>query len=306
MLDMHNKYGSVVRIAPNELSFNSPESFQDIYMPRSGRPPFGKHPRIYACKLNGVRDSIIGKLDDEIHGKQRRLLAHAFSDRYLRDQEGLIVSFADLLISQLRKRARRGEGHRSKEDMSGWMNFTTFDIMGDLMFAETFDCLNDSKLHPWISLIFASVKGITLMAVMNQFSLIWKISEFILPEYLRDQILRAINITAEKADRRIEKGTTRPDFMSALLKHGLNDGKGRSINENPIMTRAEIHSNSMLYASYYPLSSKHKLTILPVQNHHGWKRNNCLTSVGMYILPMQKPHRHDQSMQRDTLSILGG
>jgi hypothetical protein len=186
------------------------------------------------------------------------------------------------------------------------MNFTTFDIMGDLMFAETFDCLNDSKLHPWISLIFASVKGITLMAVMNQFSLIWKISEFILPEYLRDQILRAINITAEKADRRIEKGTTRPDFMSALLKHGLNDGKGRSINENPIMTRAEIHSNSMLYASYYPLSSKHKLTILPVQNHHGWKRNNCLTSVGMYILPMQKPHRHDQSMQRDTLSILGG
>ncbi|KAJ5627622.1 sterigmatocystin biosynthesis P450 monooxygenase stcL [Penicillium lividum] len=246
MLALHNKHGPVVRIGPNELSFNSPGSFRDIYMPRSGRPPFGKHPRIYACKLNGVRDSIIGKLDNDIHGKQRRLLAHAFSDRYLREQEGLIVSFVDLLISQLRKRT--GEDHRSKEDISGWMNFTTFDIMGDLMFAEAFDCLNDGKLHPWISLIFTSVKGITLVAVMNQFSLIWRISELILPEYLREQMLRAINVTAEKADRRLKKGTTRPDFMSALLKHGLTEEKIHLMKDHPatIMTRAEIHSNSML------------------------------------------------------------
>ncbi|KAJ5930554.1 hypothetical protein N7466_006047 [Penicillium verhagenii] len=256
MLAMHNKYGPVVRIAPNELSFNSPGAYQDIYMPRSGRPPFGKHPRIYACKLNGVRDSIIGTLDHDLHGKQRRLLSHAFSDRYLREQEGIIVSFVDMLISQLRKQINPKKNHTSKADISGWMNFTTFDIMGELMFAETFDCLNDSKLHPWISLVFASVKGITLVAVMNQFSLIWAASEFLLPEYLREQMLRAVNVTAEKADRRIKKGTTRPDIMSALLKNGLidetipdhdlSDKKDSSIKDQPIMTRAEIHSNAML------------------------------------------------------------
>lgn len=52
MLDIHHKYGDVVRIAPNELSFYSPQSYQDIYGHVSkGRGRFCKNisSRLFTC-----------------------------------------------------------------------------------------------------------------------------------------------------------------------------------------------------------------------------------------------------------------
>ncbi|KAJ6036424.1 hypothetical protein N7540_000703, partial [Penicillium herquei] len=245
ILKLHEKYGSVIRVGPNELFFNSPQAFQDIYGIRPGKPQFAKAPSFYGSKMNGVRDSIAGYLNNEAHSGQRRLLSHAFSDRCLRDQEEGIVTFIDLLISRLRERTKKGPENKAQEDMMSWFNFTTFDITGDLMFAETFDCPKDSKLHPWISLICATVKGITFLTVLNHFTLLRKLQEWCLPESIRNQMLKHFNLCAQKADRRLEKGTTRPDLMSTILKHGLSDEKGRFIENQPLMSREEIHSNSV-------------------------------------------------------------
>lgn len=293
MLSMHNKFGPVLRIGPNELSFNSPQAFQDIYGFRPGKPQLAKDPKLYASKLNGVRDSIAGYLDNESHTRQRRLLSHAFSDKCLREQEGVIVPFVDLLVSRLRERAQMNKNDKSEEDIKSWFNFVTFDITGDLMFAETFGCLENSKLHPWISLIFATLKGITFLTVVNQFSLLRKMQDICLPEYLRGQMMKHFNLSAQKADRRLEKGTTRPDFMSSILKHGLCDEEEQFIEDQPIMSRAEIHANSVLYANIYiyPIPI-HKLTMVCVQYNYRWKRNDRFTSLGMCILSVQKSSSH--------------
>jgi cytochrome P450 len=37
-------------------------------------------------------------------------------------------------------------------------NFTTFDIIGDLVFNEPFGCLKDEKFHDWVALIFETIK----------------------------------------------------------------------------------------------------------------------------------------------------
>jgi hypothetical protein len=42
LLGLHEKYGPVVRIAPNELSFNTASSWKDIYGYRPGHSPFIK------------------------------------------------------------------------------------------------------------------------------------------------------------------------------------------------------------------------------------------------------------------------
>lgn len=159
ILSLHNRYGPVVRVGPNELSFNSPQAFQDIYGFRPGKQQLAKDPKLYASKLNGVRDSIAGYLDNEAHTRQRRLLSHAFSDKCLREQEDVIISFVDFLILRLRERTTGNADRKSKEDIKSWFNFITFDITGDLMFGETFDCLKDSKLHPWISLNICHFEG---------------------------------------------------------------------------------------------------------------------------------------------------
>ncbi|KAJ5921454.1 hypothetical protein N7466_009780 [Penicillium verhagenii] len=244
MLDLHNKYGPVVRIGPTDLSFNTPQAFQDIYGSRPGKGLFSKDPKIWASKLNALRDSIVGQVDHDAHARHRRLLSHAFSDRYLREQEGIVLSFVDLLISRLRERI--SEDGLSKEDIKNWMNFVTFDITGDLMFAETFDCLKNSQLHPWISFLFTTIKGALFLSVMNRFALFSRMNQLLLPEYLREQMMKNTSLSREKADRRLKKETSRPDFMAALLKHGLGDEKGQFTENQSIMSLTEIHANSML------------------------------------------------------------
>ncbi|KAE8363758.1 cytochrome P450 [Aspergillus caelatus] len=214
MLALHHHYGSVVRVGPNELSFNSPQGFRDIYGLRRGQPQFQKDPKLYGSPLSGISNSIGGYIDSESHSRHRRLLSHAFSERSLREQEGIVVSYVDLFIQRLRERTNVNKIHIAEEDLRSWFNFTTFDIIGDLMFAETFDCLKDSQLHPWIALMFNNVKGVAFLGVLNEYALYRKIQGALLPKSLKRKMLENHKLCAQKADRRLQKGASRPDFLS--------------------------------------------------------------------------------------------
>jgi cytochrome P450 len=249
MLALHDRYGPVLRVGPNELSFNSPQAFQDIYKTRPGRPQYAKDPNFYGSALNPVANSIVGSIDDKNHSRLRRLWADAFSERALRANEEVILHYSDLLIQRLRERTGKGEKHQHKADLKEWFNYIAFDVTGDLLFAETFDCLKESKLHPWIALIFAFVKGITLAGVINQFAFLRILQKMLLPKVLRNQMLKHVNFSVEKIERRLKKGTSRPDFMSAVLKQGLVDSHDNYVENPSIMTRKEIHADSVLYVS---------------------------------------------------------
>lgn len=55
---------------------------------------------------------------------------HAFSDQALRGQEGFINSYIDTLTEKLQRKAVS----KTPVDLMRWLNFTTFDIIGDLCF----------------------------------------------------------------------------------------------------------------------------------------------------------------------------
>lgn len=55
---MHEKYGEVVRIAPDELSFISPGAWNDIYGIKSGKS-FVRDPKWYANLTEGQDDIIV-------------------------------------------------------------------------------------------------------------------------------------------------------------------------------------------------------------------------------------------------------
>lgn len=62
--------------------------------------------------------------DDENHARQRRALAHAFSQKALLGQEGIVQGYVDLLVGLLREKADAGEG----VNLVNYLNFTTFDM----------------------------------------------------------------------------------------------------------------------------------------------------------------------------------
>jgi hypothetical protein len=54
----HDRYGSMVRIAPNELFLTDPQALKDIYSTRSGHLPFERNRTCFPAAKPGDPESI--------------------------------------------------------------------------------------------------------------------------------------------------------------------------------------------------------------------------------------------------------
>jgi hypothetical protein len=160
----------------------------------------------------------------------------------------VIRQYVDMLIRRLREKVKGGsDGRNAVVDIKSWMNYTTFDITGDLMFGESFDCLKQGELHPWIGLIFDSIKALSFLGAVNQFPLLNSVLQKMIPRSVVQKGLDHFDLGARKVDRRLQMGTARPDFMSTMLKNGLSENEGQYEENSKIMSRAELHSNAFMY-----------------------------------------------------------
>ncbi|KAJ5637723.1 Cytochrome monooxygenase lcsI [Penicillium lividum] len=224
MKKLHDKYGDTVRVGPQRLVYRSPQAWKDIYGHRkSGTGSFIKDPMFY---IRGPTGPNLINADDADHSRERRLLSHAFSEKALREQESLIQAYVDLLVDRLNGQIAAGRG---AIDMCRWYNYTTFDIIGDLAFGEPFDCLKDSKYHPWVTMVFSSVKGGALLQPLQIWPFLAPIVKLLLPKRVMKNREEHFAMSAKKVHRRLETKTERPDFMTYVLRY--NDDRAMSAKE---------------------------------------------------------------------------
>lgn len=212
---MHETYGSVVRIAPNDLSYLSASAWQDIMGHRKrGQAEMEKDPEFTTiAEFDGQPGVDIVSANRQDHQRLRRILSHAFSENSMREQEPLIRQYVDLLMQQLKVNC--GEGKTSL-DIVTWLNWATFDVIGDLAFGEPFGCLQDSSYHPWISMLFDNVKINIFYRFARRFPIFQRLLMFMTPQSL----IRAKNSHAEmtmaKVSKRLAMETQRPDFIKCM------------------------------------------------------------------------------------------
>lgn len=117
LLELHNRYGPVVRTAPNELSYINPTAFKEIYRhTQRGEQEFSKDER-YHSGLNG--EPVIINADRHYHSKIRKLLAHGFSERSLRAQETVLQEYLGVLFQKLQENSQDGA---APIDILKWYN----------------------------------------------------------------------------------------------------------------------------------------------------------------------------------------
>jgi cytochrome P450 len=145
MKAIHDRYGDVVRIAPNELSFTDARAWKDIYGSRQGHAPFERNRTWFQKEVPDEPSSIMGPEEDD-HSRFRKILTSAFSEKSLKAQSPIIQQYVDQLVERLKARAD------TIVDLVEWLNFCTFDVSGDLSFGESFDCLKNGKAHPWVEM----------------------------------------------------------------------------------------------------------------------------------------------------------
>ncbi|CAN8104814.1 unnamed protein product [Discula destructiva] len=213
VLPMFERYGPVVRIAPNELAYAYADAWKEIV----GHNPKGeensKFTPFYRPDANMPQDLI--SADRELHGKLRRQLAHGFSDRSMREQEPLIKGYIDMLMSGLRNHCENG---KEALDMCMWYNFTTFDVIGDLAFGEPFGCLEKSARHPWIENMFHVSELGTFMQCATHYPSIKNLILRNIPEsYLKIHKYNT-EFATSRVQKRMELGAERHDLIEGLLR----------------------------------------------------------------------------------------
>ena len=223
--ELHEYYGPIVRLGPNKLSFIDGQAWHDIYNHHQGRPNFPKNPLWMAPGDNGIHSIL--SANDADHARYRRLLSHAFSERALRGQEHLLLSYIDLLVRRLRECASFPD--TAVVDMVKWLNFTTFDIVGDLSLGESFHCLEESRYHGWVSISFTQFKTGAFFVALRFFGLD-KLAKTLIPRSLLQKRRDHADMANERIRRRRAQGVSadgqRNDFMTYVLRH--NDEKGMS------------------------------------------------------------------------------
>jgi hypothetical protein len=71
----------------------------------------------------------------------------------------LMKVYSDLMIEKMKGIA----ASEQPADMVKWYNLTTFDMIGDLAFGESFDGLQNNTIHTWVAMIFQFVKFVTFL-----------------------------------------------------------------------------------------------------------------------------------------------
>ncbi|KAJ1337314.1 aspirochlorine biosynthesis cytochrome P450 monooxygenase [Microdochium nivale] len=210
---MHRKYGPIVRISANELSFTYPGAWKDIFGHRKAdQPEMKKDPRFFA----GLKEQDLINSDRDYHMYLRKLLANGFSDSSLRQQEPLVKSYLDILVSRLHEKG--GEGSIAL-DLVLWYNYFTFDVIGYLTYGESFDNLNHSALNKWVEVLFSvlillshSQAAARLPSFMR-----WPLLAWVTPGSTKKKLTVGDAILDHKVKARLENKPPVPDFMDKLI-----------------------------------------------------------------------------------------
>lgn len=228
MRALHLRYGFVVRHGPNEVSFISAQAWKDIY--GHGHQQFPKK----VFKDPGMAHDIINANNAD-HTRFRRAIAYAFSEKALRDQEPLMTTYVDLLIEKLNEMAISGE----KVDMVKWYNLTTFDLMGDLAFGESFNGLRNKDMHAWVATIYKSIKAIPFLQTITEYPMTAALLNYCMPSYLKKARETHYRYSHDTTMKRINNKPLhgRGDFMDSMLKKR---------EEKEGLTDEEIVANSQL------------------------------------------------------------
>jgi len=152
----------------------------------------------------------------------------------LEEQQPLISKHIDTLIKQLSV----SEG---PQNMCDWFNFVSFDIIGDLALGQSLGCLENGKYHPLARHLIGAFKAGILMSSLNRYIPLSRLKFALrcaIPKRTIQQNKSFLVNLSEQVSKRLESTTTRPDFISYMLKDDKND---------LTMTKMDIQANVAVF-----------------------------------------------------------
>ncbi|KAJ1324088.1 aspirochlorine biosynthesis cytochrome P450 monooxygenase [Microdochium nivale] len=215
---LHRKYGPIVRIGPDRVMVAGSIAWPEVHGVRAGSGGAGEFGKVAGFLNPHDHQSLIGA-NYEDHRRQRRQLAHAFSAAALHEQEDVINQYIEKLMAEMSARAKQGE----VIDIVNWFNYCTFDVIGDLCFAKSFQALEGNTT--FVDNFFKGLIGSSYARFMEQVPLLKLPLKLMLGTRKVSDALKAglanLALGRAKAQERIAQGERedgRRDFSTYMLR----------------------------------------------------------------------------------------
>jgi cytochrome P450 len=286
--ELHRQYGDVVRIAPDEVSFARVDAYNDIYSNTTGSPAFPKS-KLWHGSQPGKPMSVLNALDPRVHARFRKAMDSAFTEKALRQQEPIVQKHVSLFIAQLDElTSKKQDG--AVVNVVQWFAFVAFDLVGELGFGEPFGCLETLEIHPWIALIFNSIRAATYMASLCYYpSLRWLLSRCI-PKSVMQKQKEHWQLAVDKVNDRLSQKQEKADLIS-MIKRDDDGVKGLKLSELHATSSLLIVAGSETTVSVlsgtvnYLVKNPNKLAALTDEVRSSCKRENEISLSALKDLP---------------------
>ena len=152
------------------------------------------------------------------HARIRRLLAPAFSDTALLEQEPLLSHYFDLLVQKLDEKIDGPANGRV--DLMSQYNCLAFDVIGDLALGESFGALENGQYHAWMRNFFEGIKFLGVIRFAMAYpvvGVIFQILQRLKPSFAEKRLTH-LAFTQKKVDERLNRITDRKDFLYYILQ----------------------------------------------------------------------------------------
>lgn len=151
--EMHEKFGPIVRVNPNEVSLRDPKDFEKVYTIRS---KYTKDPLFY--RTMGVLKGMFGCFDNELHRARRQPWVAHFSKTAV---AGLGSTMGDK-VATLCRRAEEDLETTGKIPIQGLLHALMIDVVSEYTLPSSMDMLSQ---RPYAT-VYAS-------DLLNQAGFIW-------------------------------------------------------------------------------------------------------------------------------------
>ncbi|CAG7930638.1 unnamed protein product [Penicillium olsonii] len=140
-IDLHRKYGSLVRIGPNHISVGDPSAIPIIYGLNKGFNKTSFYPIQSLTWRRQPQMNLFSTRDVSYHRVQRRNIANAYSLSSLLETESAIDSCTSIFMTQMSKFADK----KTPVDLGNWLQYYAFDVVGEVTFSKKLGFLEEGR-----------------------------------------------------------------------------------------------------------------------------------------------------------------
>jgi cytochrome P450 len=160
LVKLHEKYGIIVRVGPDEVSNATGSAWEAI----GGRSQqFMRDLNFFSVSQLQVEGKSFIAQNKEDHHAIRRLLLPAFTNKAFMHHEDIVNVWLGKVRESIDK--HRGEEFNA-ERLFTWF---AFDVMGVLSFGEDFGCLQNERNHPYLHAAELGAPFLSVMQCMLRF-----------------------------------------------------------------------------------------------------------------------------------------